>query len=100
MVTATATAQLCRNFINGEWVESKSPKILERRNPANTDEVVARIALSTRQEMKEAIIAAKAAFPAWRDMPAPNAWQDYFQSCAHHGGAEGRPSAAAHARRR
>jgi acyl-CoA reductase-like NAD-dependent aldehyde dehydrogenase len=72
MVTATATGQLCRNYINGEWVESKSTKIVERLNPANTNEIVARIALSTRQEMKEAIVAAKAAFPAWRDMPAPN----------------------------
>ena len=72
MATAITTDQLCRNYINGEWVESKSTKIVERRNPANTDEVVARIPLSTRQEMKEAIVAAKAAFPAWREMPAPN----------------------------
>src|ERR1700723_2354871 len=72
MATAITTEQLCRNYINGEWVESRSTKIVERRNPANTDEVVARIPLSTRQEMKEAIVAAKAAFPAWREMPAPN----------------------------
>jgi alpha-ketoglutaric semialdehyde dehydrogenase len=72
MATAAATDQLCRNYINGEWVESQSTKIIERRNPANTDEVVARVALSTRQETKQAIVAAKAAFPAWRGMPAPN----------------------------
>ena len=72
MATATTTDQLCRNYINGEWVESKSAKIVERRNPANTDEVVARIALSTREEMKQAIVAAKAAFPAWRETPPPN----------------------------
>ena len=71
MATATEITTLCRNYINGEWVESKSPKIVERRNPANIDEVVARIPLSTRQEMKEAIAAAKMAFPAWRDTPAP-----------------------------
>lgn len=71
MATATLIGQLCRNYINGEWVESRSPKIVERRNPANTDEVVARIPLSTREEMKHAIVAAKAAFPAWRDTPAP-----------------------------
>jgi acyl-CoA reductase-like NAD-dependent aldehyde dehydrogenase len=72
MATATTADQLCRNYINGEWVESKSTKIVERRNPANTDEVVARIALSTREETKQAIVAAKTAYPAWRDMPAPN----------------------------
>src|ERR1700674_3049968 len=72
MATAITTDQLCRNYIDGEWVESKSTKIVERRNPANTDEVRAPITLSTGQEMKEAIVAAKAAFPAWREMPAPN----------------------------
>lgn len=79
MSTATATDQLCKNFINGEWVESKSTKIFERRNPANNDEVVARIPLSTREEMKRAIAAAKAAFPAWRDMPAPNRGKILFK---------------------
>jgi acyl-CoA reductase-like NAD-dependent aldehyde dehydrogenase len=71
MTTATATATLCRNYINGRWVESKAAKIVERRNPADTDEVVARIPLSTREEMKEAIVAAKAAFPAWRATTGP-----------------------------
>jgi alpha-ketoglutaric semialdehyde dehydrogenase len=79
MATATATDLLCKNFINGEWVDSKSTKIFERRNPANTDEVVARIALSTREEMKRAIAAAKAAFPAWRDTPAPQRGKILFK---------------------
>src|SRR6202162_337391 len=72
MATATSAATLCRNYINGKGVESRSTKVVQRRNPANTDEVVARIPLSTRQEMKQAIVAAKAAFPAWREMPAPH----------------------------
>src|ERR1700726_5099598 len=71
MATATSAATLCRNYINGKWAASRSTKIVGRRNPANTDEVVARIPLSTREEMKEAIAAAKMAFPAWRDTPAP-----------------------------
>jgi alpha-ketoglutaric semialdehyde dehydrogenase len=70
MPTATA-ATLCRNYINGRWVESKSSKIAERRNPANTEEVLARVPLSTREEMKEAIVTAKAAFPAWRATTGP-----------------------------
>ncbi len=71
MTTATETGTVCRNYVNGRWVESKSPTIVERRNPANTDDVVARISLSTRQETKEAIVAAKAAWQAWRETPAP-----------------------------
>ncbi|HXT72338.1 MAG TPA: aldehyde dehydrogenase family protein, partial [Candidatus Angelobacter sp.] len=72
MATAVSSTQACRNFIDGKWIESKSAKIAERRNPANTDEVVARVPLSSREEMRQAIAAAKAAFPAWRDTPAPN----------------------------
>ena len=71
MTTATVTAPLCRNFINGRWVESRSGQTIERRNPANLQEVTSVAPLSTREEVREAIAAAKAAFPAWRDTPAP-----------------------------
>jgi acyl-CoA reductase-like NAD-dependent aldehyde dehydrogenase len=80
MATAVKTAQACKNFINGKWVESKSARRSERRNPANTDEVVALVPLSTRDEMREAIAAAKAAFPAWRDTPAPHRGKILFQA--------------------
>ncbi len=80
MATATSAARLCRNFVNGEWVESASTKIVERRNPADHDEVVASVPLSTREEMKEAIAAAKAAFPAWRAMPAPQRGKILFKA--------------------
>jgi alpha-ketoglutaric semialdehyde dehydrogenase len=71
MTTATVAAPLCRNFINGHWVESRSGRTIERRNPANLQDVTSLAPLSTRQEVREAIAAAKAAFPAWRDTPAP-----------------------------
>src|SRR6202034_3844217 len=71
MTTATATAPLCRNFINGRWVESRSGQTIERRNPANLMEVTSVAPLSTRAEVREAIAAAKAAFPGWRGTPAP-----------------------------
>jgi acyl-CoA reductase-like NAD-dependent aldehyde dehydrogenase len=65
------TAQICKNFINGKWVESKATRTSERRNPANLDEVVGLVPLSSREETRAAIAAAKAAFAAWRDTPAP-----------------------------
>jgi acyl-CoA reductase-like NAD-dependent aldehyde dehydrogenase len=71
MTTATAAAQGLRNFINGRWVDSRSGRTFERRNPANLDEVVGLAPLSTREEVREAVAAAKAAFPGWRDTPAP-----------------------------
>ena len=71
MATATTTAQICRNFINGHWVESRSTRTVERRNPANLDELIGLAPLSTREEAREAIAAARAAFAAWRETPAP-----------------------------
>lgn len=58
--------QLVKNYIDGEWVESKSKEILDVRNPA-TAEVIARVPLSTTDEVASAIQAAKAAFQGWRE---------------------------------
>jgi alpha-ketoglutaric semialdehyde dehydrogenase len=80
MATAVTSAAACRNFIGGKWVESAAAQFFERRNPANTDEIVARIPLSTRAEMREAIAAAKAAFPAWRETPAPERGKILFRA--------------------
>jgi aldehyde dehydrogenase (NAD+) len=71
LTSTTVTAPLCRNFINGRWVESRSGQTIERRDPANTKEIISVAPLSTREEVREAIAAAKAAFPGWRDTPAP-----------------------------
>lgn len=71
MTTATAAVPLCRNFINGRWVDSRSGRTLERRNPANLQEVVHVATFSAREDVSVAIAAARAAFPAWRDTPAP-----------------------------
>ncbi|HXW63302.1 MAG TPA: aldehyde dehydrogenase family protein [Candidatus Acidoferrales bacterium] len=71
MTTAIVAPPLCRNFIKGHWVESRSGQTIERRNPANLLEVTSVAPLSTREEVREAIAAAKAAFPVWRDTPAP-----------------------------
>ena len=71
MATAITTAEIGRNFINGRWVESRSGRTVERRNPANLDELIGLAPLSTREETREAVAAARAAFAAWRETPAP-----------------------------
>ncbi len=72
MATITsAQAETCRNFIGGKWVLSASPRSSERRNPASLDEVIGLVPLSTREEVDQAVAAAKRAFEAWRDTPAP-----------------------------
>jgi acyl-CoA reductase-like NAD-dependent aldehyde dehydrogenase len=71
MATTATQGQTCRNFINGEWAPSRSPRFVERRNPADRDEVVAVVPLSTVEEARNAVGAARAAFPGWRNTPAP-----------------------------
>ncbi|UCF61211.1 MAG: CoA-acylating methylmalonate-semialdehyde dehydrogenase [Anaerolineaceae bacterium] len=60
------TPKVLKNYIDGEWVESKSGELLDVRNPA-TAEVIARVPLSTTDEVTSAIQAAKTAFPGWRE---------------------------------
>ena len=54
--------QLHKNLIDGEWVGSDG---VENINPSNIKEVVGVYARATAEETKQAIAAAKAAFPAW-----------------------------------
>ena len=60
-----------KNYINGQWVDSSSGKLVPNINPANTDDVIGHAPQSTRDEAKAAIEAAQAAFQAWRNTPAP-----------------------------
>jgi malonate-semialdehyde dehydrogenase (acetylating) / methylmalonate-semialdehyde dehydrogenase len=59
--------RLVRNFVNGEWVESKGT-LRDVINPA-TGRLIGRVPISTTQEMNDAIAAAQSAFPAWRTTP-------------------------------
>jgi 1-pyrroline-5-carboxylate dehydrogenase len=43
----------------------------EDRNPADTRQLLGRFALGTREDARDAIAAARAAFPAWSGMPWP-----------------------------
>jgi len=62
---------VCPNYVGGEWVESRSTRKVERRNPANFNDLIGYTPVSTRDEMREAIAAAERAYPDWRDKPAP-----------------------------
>ncbi len=60
-----------RNFINGEWLESKSDETAPNINPANTNDIIGTTKFSTREEARAAVIAAHAAFKGWKNTPAP-----------------------------
>jgi malonate-semialdehyde dehydrogenase (acetylating)/methylmalonate-semialdehyde dehydrogenase len=57
-----------KNYVNGEWVDSASDKLIDVENPA-TGEIIAQMPLSTVDETKAAIEAAQEAWEAWRETP-------------------------------
>ncbi|KAK7328081.1 hypothetical protein VNO77_22177 [Canavalia gladiata] len=57
-----------RNLIGGSFVESKSLAFIDVINPA-TQEVVSQVPLTTNEEFKAAVSAAKKAYPSWRNTP-------------------------------
>jgi 1-pyrroline-5-carboxylate dehydrogenase len=70
---ATARAELGKhypNFINGEARHGDGE--FEDRSPIDENLVLGYFAKGTRQDAKDAIAAARAAFPGWRDTP----WQE------------------------
>ena len=68
-MTATTTTVL-KNFINGEWVDANTDKFEVVPNPA-TGEELARTPISTREDVDNAVQAAKQAFKTWSKTPVP-----------------------------
>jgi len=60
-----------KNFINGEWVKSRTNKTFENINPANTDDVVGIFQQSDARDVNDALNAASEAYKKWRLVPAP-----------------------------
>ena len=62
--------KICKNYINGEWVESVSGKTAPTYNPAN-GEILAEVVQSNLEDVERAVAAAKKSFYEtrdWRDM--------------------------------
>ena len=70
-MASPAALKVFKNYINGEWVESRSGKAIENRNPANTSELVGIFPASNEEDVNIAIDAAKDAYDKWRLTPAP-----------------------------
>jgi acyl-CoA reductase-like NAD-dependent aldehyde dehydrogenase len=79
MATAAAP-RVHKNFINGEWVDSRSGNAHENRNPANTDELVGMFVSSTSEDVDAAVDAAAAAYQKWRLAPAPKRAEILFRA--------------------
>ena len=59
------------SYVNGQWYRPDSAKISKNINPADTSDVIAEYPLATKADVRLAIDAATAAFPAWKKTPGP-----------------------------
>src|SRR5258708_7189973 len=67
-----------KSFIGGKFRESRADRTDPMPNPA-TGETIASLPHSTREEINEAVAAAKKAFPAWSETPVPERAQVMFR---------------------
>jgi acyl-CoA reductase-like NAD-dependent aldehyde dehydrogenase len=71
MASSYTNPTVFRNFINGEWVPSRSGNTFEDRNPANTGDLVGIFPASNQDDVDLAVTAAINAYDKWRLTPAP-----------------------------
>src|SRR4051812_35934984 len=65
MSAAPPATRLLDNHVNGRWTPATAADALDVTNPA-TGEVLARVPLSSAEDLDAAVRAARAALPAWR----------------------------------
>ncbi|MBD3107720.1 CoA-acylating methylmalonate-semialdehyde dehydrogenase [Bacillus sp. AGMB 02131] len=61
---------ILKNYINGQWVDALGDETLEVPNPA-TGEVLAKVPISTKEDVNLAVSKAKEAFNSWKNVPVP-----------------------------
>ena len=69
-----------KNYINGKWVDSRSGETFDSINPANRDEVIGIVPKSGREDVDQAVKAAREAYEAWRFTPAPRRGEILFRA--------------------
>ncbi|WP_066048491.1 CoA-acylating methylmalonate-semialdehyde dehydrogenase [Robertmurraya korlensis] len=70
MSTVLLQVEKLKNYINGEWVESKTSQYEKVYDPAK-NEVIAEVPLSTKEEVDDAVQVAAEAFHKWKNVPVP-----------------------------
>lgn len=61
---------LLKNYINGQWVTAQGKDTLDVPNPA-TGEILAKVPISSKEDVDSAVSTAKEAFKTWKDVPVP-----------------------------
>src|SRR5439155_13345296 len=70
-IGTTLPTRIYKNFIDGEWVETRTTETFEDLNPADIRQAVGIFQKSGQEDVGAAIDAAKRAFTKWRLVPAP-----------------------------
>lgn len=66
-----------KNYINGEWIESRSPSLLDVVNPAD-GRILARVPEGSAEDVALAAESAHKAYLSWREVPATQRIQYLF----------------------
>ena len=61
---------LLKNYINGQWVDAQGKETLDVPNPA-TGEILAKVPISSKEDVALAVSAAQEAFKTWKHVPVP-----------------------------
>jgi acyl-CoA reductase-like NAD-dependent aldehyde dehydrogenase len=69
-----------KNYIDGKWVDSTSGRTFRSINPANKDEVIGVVSKSGREDVDQAVRAARRAYEAWRLTPPPRRGEILFRA--------------------
>lgn len=67
----TSELKVMRNFIGDKWIDAISGEMDTVPNPAN-GEAIARVPLSGKEDVDQAVQAAKVAYPEWARVPVAN----------------------------
>lgn len=69
------------NYINGEWITSRTGEVKESKNPANKDEVVGSYQMSSEEDFDQAATSARNAQKGWKTLTG-NVRGDYLLRAA------------------
>ncbi|WP_342025895.1 CoA-acylating methylmalonate-semialdehyde dehydrogenase [Cytobacillus pseudoceanisediminis] len=69
-MVVTNEVKTLKNFIGGQWTLLESMNVSEIPNPA-TGEIIAKLPISTREDVNHAVAVANKAFQTWKKVPVP-----------------------------
>ena len=75
-----AKVQTFNNFIDGDWIPSRTGRLFEDRNPADQDDLIGLFQESSVEDAQAAIAAAERAYDHWRLVPAPKRAEILFRA--------------------